>query len=237
MNAIIVDTEKTARECIQYLKDQMIPPQTFLPLDYIQPPSLKERLRTIKSPKGVKLLYDVLRYEPLSIKKAILFVTGNTLICETTEDANHVAYDMDERERYCTVALDGTLYEPSGVMSGGSMDLARKAKRWDDKQLDRLKEKRERLSQELNQAMKNVRKALCLRGNCFSPYSPPKRHNIVQYGENRFETKIGPLEILFSLCNLLHFWKETRFFSQHKIACLIDVEQETLLRKSLGPIH
>merc|ERR1712156_89590 len=110
MNAIIVDTEKTARECIQYLKDQMIPPQTFLPLDYVQPPSLKERLRNIKHPKGVRLLYDVLKYDPPAIKKAILFVTGNTLICETTEDANHVAYDLDKNERYCTVAIDGTLY-------------------------------------------------------------------------------------------------------------------------------
>ena len=36
MEAIVVDKESTARQCIQYLKDQMLEPETFLPLDYIQ---------------------------------------------------------------------------------------------------------------------------------------------------------------------------------------------------------
>ena len=63
MEAIVVDCEATARQCIQYLKDQMLDPETFLPLDYIQTKPLKERLRNIHQPKGVKLLYDVLRYQ------------------------------------------------------------------------------------------------------------------------------------------------------------------------------
>jgi len=54
MEAIVVDTEQTARQCIQYLKDQMLEPETFLPLDYIQAKPLKERLRNISNPKGVK---------------------------------------------------------------------------------------------------------------------------------------------------------------------------------------
>lgn len=37
------------------------------------------------------------------------------------------------------VALDGTFYQKSGIMSGGTQDLARKAKRWDDKQMSQLK--------------------------------------------------------------------------------------------------
>lgn len=45
MEAIVVDTEKTARQCIQYLKEQYLEPETFLPLDYIQAKPLKERLR------------------------------------------------------------------------------------------------------------------------------------------------------------------------------------------------
>lgn len=45
MEAIVVDTEKTARQCIQYLKENLLDPETFLPLDYIQTKPLKERLR------------------------------------------------------------------------------------------------------------------------------------------------------------------------------------------------
>ena len=44
--------ESTARDCIRYLKDQMLEPETFLPLDYIQAKPLKERLRNITNPKG-----------------------------------------------------------------------------------------------------------------------------------------------------------------------------------------
>ena len=36
MEAIVVDTEETARHCIQYLKEQMLEPETFLPLNYLK---------------------------------------------------------------------------------------------------------------------------------------------------------------------------------------------------------
>merc|ERR1719414_1290845 len=158
MEAIVVDTESTARQCIQYLKDQMLEPETFLPLDYIQAKPLKERLRNINNPKGVKLLYDVLQFEPADIKRAVLFVTNNSLVCETPEDAMKVAYEMDDGQRYDAVALDGTFYQKSGIISGGSMDLARKAKRWDDKHVSTLKARKEKLSEEMRQAMKSSRK-------------------------------------------------------------------------------
>merc|ERR1740123_318187 len=140
MEAIVVDTEQTARQCIQYLKDQMLEPETFLPLDYIQAKPLKERLRNINNPKGVKLLYDVLQFEPADIKRAVLFVTNNSLVCETPEDAMKVAYEMDDGQRYDAVAL------------------ARKAKRWDDKQVSTLKSRKEKLSEDLRLALKNSRK-------------------------------------------------------------------------------
>ena len=56
------------------------------------------------------------------------------------------------------MALDGTFYQKSGIISGGSVDLAKKAKRWDDKQVSTLKSKKEKLAEELRQAMKNSRK-------------------------------------------------------------------------------
>jgi len=158
MEAIVVDSESTARQCIQYLKDQMLEPETFLPLDYIQAKPLKERLRNITTPKGVHLLYDVLKYDPPDIKRAVLFVTNNSLVCETPDDAMKVAYEMEDGQRYDAVALDGTFYQKSGIISGGSVDLARKAKRWDDKQVSNLKSRKEKITLDLREAMKNSRK-------------------------------------------------------------------------------
>merc|ERR1712045_921847 len=90
--------------------------------------------------------------------RAVLFVTNNSLVCETPEDAMKVAYEMEDGQRYDAVALDGTFYQKSGIISGGSVDLARKAKRWDDKQVSTLKSRKEKLTEELRQAMKNSRK-------------------------------------------------------------------------------
>ena len=48
-----------------------------------------------------------------------------------------------------TVALDGTLFQKSGVISGGASDLKAKARRWDEKAVDKLKDKKEKLTEEL----------------------------------------------------------------------------------------
>ncbi|KAJ8936214.1 hypothetical protein NQ318_014843 [Aromia moschata] len=156
MEAIVVDTEHTGRQCIKYLKEQMLEPETFLPLDYLQTKPVKERLRSITEPRGVKLIYDVLQFEPQAIAKAVMFATNNALVCETPEDAMKVAYELGGR--YDAVALDGTYYQKSGLISGGSLDLARKAKRWDEKHMSQLKAQKEKLTEELREAMKKSRK-------------------------------------------------------------------------------
>ena len=45
MDAIACDTEKTAKDCIQYMKEQRIEPETFLPLDYVEVKPVNEKLR------------------------------------------------------------------------------------------------------------------------------------------------------------------------------------------------
>ena len=113
--------------------------------------------RNIRDPKGVKLLYDVLEFDPV-ISRVVLFATNNALVCESPEDAMHVAYEMEREGRYDAVALDGTFYQKSGIISGGSLDLARKAKRWDEKHMSQLKSNKEKLTDELREAMKQSRK-------------------------------------------------------------------------------
>ena len=54
------------------------------------------------------------------------------------------------------VAMDGTFYQKSEIISGGSVDLARKAKRWDDKQLSSLKSRKEKLSEDLRLELVNL---------------------------------------------------------------------------------
>lgn len=75
--------------------------QICLSLCYpLQAKPLKERLRNIKEPKNVRLLFDVLQYQPLEIKRAVLFATNNALVCDTPEDAMKVAYEIEPHHRY-----------------------------------------------------------------------------------------------------------------------------------------
>ncbi|TRY66276.1 hypothetical protein DNTS_026232 [Danionella cerebrum] len=175
MDAIIVDSEKTGRDCIQYIKEQRGEPETFLPLDYLEVKPTDEKLRELR---GAKLVIDVIRYEPLQIKKALQYACGNALVCENVEDARRIAFGGPYRHkvnslssetapgssaRVLTVALDGTLFQKSGVISGGASDLKAKARRWDEKAVDKLKDRKEKLTDELKEQMKAKRKEAELR--------------------------------------------------------------------------
>ncbi|XP_009577030.1 PREDICTED: structural maintenance of chromosomes protein 1B, partial [Fulmarus glacialis] len=153
MTAIVVATEKTARDCIRFLKQERAEPETFLALDYLDVKPINEKLREIK---GAKMMVDVVQTPFAPLKKVIQFVSGNGLVCETVKEAKQIAFDGPVRLK--TVALDGTLFLKSGVISGGSSDLRLKARCWDDKEMKKLKERRDSLIHELKDLMKIKRK-------------------------------------------------------------------------------
>ncbi|XP_018366242.1 PREDICTED: structural maintenance of chromosomes protein 1A-like [Trachymyrmex cornetzi] len=145
INAIVVDTTRTAIQCIQLLKREKIGIETFLPLDSIKNIILNERLRAIEEPQNVKLLYDVLNISSPHINNAVLSVTKNTLVCETSEHAKMLAYPDDKQEAHDCVSLDGCFYRKKGLMSGGLADLTVKAKQWDEQRILTLMEQKRRV--------------------------------------------------------------------------------------------
>ncbi|XP_068134304.1 structural maintenance of chromosomes protein 1B [Hyperolius riggenbachi] len=153
MNAIVVSSERVARDCIRFLKGERAEPETFLSLDYLDVKPINEKLRELK---GCKMLIDVVQCPSVSLKRVVHFVCGNGLVCETVNEARHMAYDGPQRHK--TVSLDGTLFLKSGVISGGSSDLRFKARRWDEKEINELKERRDALMSELKELMKFKRK-------------------------------------------------------------------------------
>ncbi|KAM8778575.1 structural maintenance of chromosomes protein 1B isoform 1-T1 [Rhynchonycteris naso] len=153
MVSIVVTSEKIARDCIRFLKEERAEPETFLALDYLDIKPINERLREIK---GCKMVIDVIKTQFPQLKKVIQFVCGNGLVCETVEEAKHIAFSGPERRK--TVSLDGTLFLKSGVISGGSSDLKYKARCWDEKELKNLRDRITELMQELKDLMKMLRK-------------------------------------------------------------------------------
>ncbi|VDP88080.1 unnamed protein product [Echinostoma caproni] len=192
MDAIVCDSEKTAKECIQYMKDQRIEPETFLPLDFLDVKPIDEKLREISDPPNVHLVLDVIQCDPAIVKKALTFACGNALVCETVEHARYVAYNMGDRkkefsyEAYFEMVyslalvvklaefdLDHLLFimfmhERNAVSLSRSVfvpysDLKARARRWDEKQISTLMAKRDALQAELKEQLKRKRKEAELR--------------------------------------------------------------------------
>ncbi|TMS05701.1 structural maintenance of chromosomes protein 1B isoform X2 [Larimichthys crocea] len=155
MNAIVVATEKVARDCIYFTKEERADRETFLPIDYLDVPPLNERLREVP---GAKMLVDVIQVNAgaAHLRKVVQFVCGNTLVCETMKEARSVAFDRQKRIK--TVSLDGTMFAKSGVISGGSSDLRGKAHCWDEKAMTKLKQRKDQLTAELRDLMNLKRK-------------------------------------------------------------------------------
>ncbi|MBI5229404.1 hypothetical protein HY991_04790 [Candidatus Micrarchaeota archaeon] len=110
---VVVDSSKTARKAIEFLKQRKLGRISFIPLDRIKPVPLGSEDRKLKSSKGaVDFLIDLLEFNE-KYRKAFEFVCGNTLLMKTLEDAE----ELIGRTRMVT--LEGELIEPSGLMTGG----------------------------------------------------------------------------------------------------------------------
>lgn len=74
IDSVVVEDERAAKECVTYLKQQRIPPMTFIPLRTIKVRAPDERLR--ESLRGVaSLAIDLLEYDP-KLERAFAHVCG-----------------------------------------------------------------------------------------------------------------------------------------------------------------
>jgi len=155
MDAVVVDSEKTAHECMKYLRDQRAGYGTFLPLDSIRVHDKDDRLRAVG--QGTRLIRDVLEYDE-SIDRAIMYACGNAVVCESEAEARRLCYDRSAGVSVSkAVTLDGTIVKSSGPIEGGLSGVQDKANRWEEKQVDSLKRDRDQLQKQLSDLKRTLR--------------------------------------------------------------------------------
>nr|WJN25071.1 condensin complex subunit [Tranzscheliella williamsii] len=150
-DAIVVDQEKTAIDCIEYLRNTRAGQATFLPLDRIQAKPINDRLRSIA--RGARLAVDVIQYDP-SIERAIHHACGNALVCDTMEIARSVVYDRKVEAK--AVTLQGTIIHKSGLITGGQSSQTA-GKRWEEREVQGLTRQRDDCLAELKELQKDKR--------------------------------------------------------------------------------
>ncbi|MBN2368787.1 chromosome segregation protein SMC, partial [Candidatus Woesearchaeota archaeon] len=114
VKSIVVDTDKTASECINYLKQNRLGTASFLPLNRMKASVPRPEVSHALNSPGVKgRAIDLIKFDP-KFRNVFSYVFGNTVIVDNINVARNIGVG---KLRMAT--LDGDLTELSGAMHGG----------------------------------------------------------------------------------------------------------------------
>lgn len=120
---VVVDNEQTGKLLLQ--KGGLRNRVTILPLNRISSKCTDAarvtHAKEIAAAKGAtaNLALELVGFEE-EVRKAMEYTFGNVIICDNSEVAKEIAFDKKVRNR--TVTLEGDSFDPSGVMTGGSLN-------------------------------------------------------------------------------------------------------------------
>lgn len=118
-NVVIVDDETSAKEAINYLKENALGRVTFFPLSIIKPKGIDpDTLNIINNYSGfVSVASDLVKYDQI-YRNIILNQLGNTIIVNNIDSMNELGRKINYR--YRIISLDGELLHTGGSVTGGS---------------------------------------------------------------------------------------------------------------------
>lgn len=117
---LVVDTPNTAKELINYLKDNNLGRATFYPLSVITGKYIdKEVLNNLEYIPGyINIASKLVTYDE-KYKNIIDNVLGNIIIADNIDTANKISTSVNKR--YKIVTLDGQVVNVGGSLTGGSV--------------------------------------------------------------------------------------------------------------------
>ena len=152
IDSIVVDTAAIALDCIKYMREQRLGVAQFIPLDTIVVRPIAEKWRMLQQP--YKLLLDLLNFSPI-VKMAITYVVGDCIYCNTYDEAHRLRYVMNHTVK--VVTSNGEIIHRNANMTGGIDETTTdRAKRWEEKELNEVLQKREDIKKELQVIQREV---------------------------------------------------------------------------------
>ncbi len=120
LNYIITEDENSAKEAINYLKENKLGRATFFPLNIIKGKKIDEdTLKTVKKQKGFIDIADNLVQNNSVYDQIISNQLGNVLVIDNLDHANAISRLINYR--YRMVTLDGELLHVGGSLTGGTV--------------------------------------------------------------------------------------------------------------------
>mmetsp|Transcript_13954 Transcript_13954/g.43933 ORF Transcript_13954/g.43933 Transcript_13954/m.43933 type:complete len:1315 (-) Transcript_13954:28-3972(-) len=154
-DAIVVADERTAIDCIAYLKERRAGVRTFLPLDGSLRPSASpsDALRASLG-SDARLALDIAECSD-EVVSAVQYVLGVTVVADTAATAKNLCFGRRSQVRHAVV-LDGTSVKASGIISGGKAASEAKAAQFDARRIEELAVRREAAHKELVAASRDA---------------------------------------------------------------------------------
>ena len=143
-DSIIVDTEKTAKDCITWLRDQQAGQATFIPLETIQVKAVSSNLKGMH--KKMTLAIDTINYDH-ALEPAMSYACGNAMVCDDLETAKFLCYQKNIEAR--AVTLEGTVIHKGGLMTGGRGPNDNSNRKWADSEVENLRKQKDKLMADL----------------------------------------------------------------------------------------
>ncbi|XXG40098.1 hypothetical protein AAC387_Pa01g0897 [Persea americana] len=116
---VVVDTESTGKQLLQ--NGNLQRRVTIIPLNKIQSHIVPQRIQDAAGRRvgkeNAKLALSLVGYAE-EVKAAMTYIFGSTFVCKSIDVAKEVAFNRDIRTP--SVTLEGDIFDPSGLLTGGS---------------------------------------------------------------------------------------------------------------------
>ena len=119
LNYLVVDSETSVKQAINYLKEQRLGRATFLPLNIIKPKCLDSSvLETLKNSFGfIDIAINLVKFDE-AYSNIMQNLLGNTIVVKDIDALNNIAKLLNYK--YKVVSLEGDISYAGGSISGGA---------------------------------------------------------------------------------------------------------------------
>lgn len=119
LNYLVVDSETSVKQAINYLKEQRLGRATFLPLNIIKPKCLDSSvLETLKNSSGfIDIAINLVKFDE-AYRNIMQNLLGNTIVVKDIDALNSIAKLLNYK--YKVVSLEGDISYAGGSISGGA---------------------------------------------------------------------------------------------------------------------
>lgn len=150
MDAVVTDTIQHARQCVQHLKERMLSPLTFLPLDNLRA-SMDVRLQeALRGQVAIRPALSCVSFEP-RLNRAFEFMLSDVVIADSLDAGRRFVFEKlkDLGIKCRVVTLNGETISRDGNLAVSSDAAKKGATRFDFSELEATKGRLEAIDSEL----------------------------------------------------------------------------------------